>query len=697
MSRAEQELFQSITSPERVAFVGASSNPERIGGRPLAYCLEGGFQGEMLPVNPNKAEVQGLKAYPSIEEISGHLDFAVIAVPAASVIDAVRSVATKGAKAAMIFAGGFAETGEQGAILQQELIQVAQRGGIRLIGPNCIGLINCRNRFNATFTGTARLENPNPGGFTIIGQSGSYAAHTYLTALKYGARPGLLLATGNEADLGVADFISMAVEDPNTDVIGCYSEGVRDGAKLISALDAARQARKPVLFMKVGRSAVGAAAAMSHTAALTGEDAVFGAILAQYGAERVQSTEHMADIAKAAIPKIYPSSKNLAVMTLSGGAGIIMADVAEDEGIEMPKLPGTKADELEKLNPMASMRNPFDVTAHVLNDVSSVAPTFKALLEGDTYDAVICYWSTTGLTPGPHQRIISEVEKATSGYGDKLLIHCLNPIESIAPSVKEKGIPVFEDPARAVRAVASLMRLGIAFERTSNSVNQGSNPVSLPDGPVNERVAKQILSLVGLPMVIDQLVTTAEEARIAAADFGGNVAIKVVSPDIQHKSDVGGVALNVTPADVSAVVSGIFSDVATACPDARIDGVLVSPMVGKGVDCILGSRQDPVFGSVVVFGLGGIFTETLGDVSIRKAPVDEEQASKMISELRGRALLEGARGRPSANKDVLVKAIVSFSVFVAECGADVESMEINPLRAMEDKALGLDALIELRN
>ncbi len=695
MTRAGLDLLQSVTSPERVAFVGASSNPERIGGRPLAYCLAGGFKGEMLPVNTENSEVQGLKAYCAVEEIGGEIDFAVLAVPAASVVDLVRSVASKGAKAAIVFAGGFAETGGQGIALQQKLVDAAQESGIRLIGPNCIGLINSRNGFNATFSGTARLENPNPGGFTIVGQSGSYAAHTYLTALKYGTRPGLLLTTGNEADLTVADFVSMAVKDPQTEVIGCYAEGTTDGPRLIEALESARQARKPVLFMKVGRSSVGAAAAASHTAALAGEDAVFDAILAQYGAQRVLSTEQMVDVAKAAIPKIYPTGKNLAVVTISGGGGVLMADTAEDEGVEMPALTTKKAEELKALNPMASMRNPLDVTAHILNDVSSVAPTFKALMEDDTYDAVISYWSTTGLTPGPHQRIIDEVEKATDEFSGKLLVHCINPIETIAPSVKEKGLPVFEEPPRAVRAVASLMRLGMAFERIRPDLGEGISRVKLPDGPISEKTAKEILSSAGLPLVIDRIAATPEEAFEAAAEFGGMVAIKVVSPDIQHKSDVGGIALNVAQSEVSIVVSDMLETVGRACPDARIDGVLVSPMVGEGIDCILGSRQDRVFGSIVVFGLGGIFTETLGDVSIRKAPVDRQEARQMISELRGKALLEGARGRPAANKDGLIDAIVSFSRFVARCGPELESMEINPLRAMEDKVLGLDALIEL--
>ena len=695
MPRLDLSLFQSITSPDRVAFIGASSNPERIGGRPLAFCLESGFQGELLPVNPRSSEVQGLKSYAAAEEIKGEIDFAVIAVPAQSVTESVRSVAAKGAKAAMIFAGGFAETGGEGIALQDGLIDRARESGIRLIGPNCIGLINSRNGFNATFSGTAKLENQNPGGFTIIGQSGSYAAHTYLTALKYGARPGLLLATGNEADLAVADFIQMAVDDPETDIIGCYAEGTTDGAKLIDALESARQARKPVLFMKVGRSAVGAAAAVSHTAALAGEDTVFDTILAQFGAQRVWSTEHMVDIAKAASPKIYPTGNNLAVVTLSGGAGVLMADVAEVEGINMPPFPEDKAAELQKLNPMASMRNPLDMTAHILNDVSPVTPTFRALMEDSTYDAVIAYWSTTGLTPGPHQRIIHEADKATSEFPDRLIIHCINPIETIAPSIKEKGLPVFEEPPRAVRAVASLMRLGAAFDRSTSNELVEIEPVELPVGPVSEKTAKEILAGADLPLVIDQLAATPQDAVKAAAGFGGRVAIKIVSPDILHKSDVGGVALNIALDNVETVVTDMLETVDSACPDAKIEGVLVSPMVGEGVDCILGSRRDPVFGSIIVFGLGGIFTETLGDVAIRKVPVDRDQAEQMISELRGKALLEGARDRPAANKEALIDTIAKFSKFVAGCGPELESVEINPLRALEDKALGLDALIEL--
>ncbi|WP_310620558.1 acetate--CoA ligase family protein [Flexibacterium corallicola] len=694
------ELFRALTSPQKVAFFGASDDPSRIGGRPLAYTLRSKFSGELLPINPRRSTVQGLKAYSSAEDINTAIDLAIITVPAPFVAESVRQVANKGARVAVIFAAGFAEVGEQGLHMQQELIQISRSTGIRLVGPNCLGIINARNGLMGTFGGAALLPNDNPGGFTLISQSGAYGAHSYVAALKHGARPGMLLSTGNEADLGVPDFIQMAVDDPLTHVIGCYAEGISDGPKLIGALEAAREARKPVLFMKVGRSDVGATAAASHSASLAGEDNVFDAVLAQTGAQRMSSTEHMVDVAKAAIPRIYPAGRRLGIFTISGGGGVLMADTAEDEGLEVPPLPEAVQEQLKHLNPMASPRNPVDVTAHILNDPSSIEPTIRAMFNEGAYDAIIAYWSTISLTPEKLKKCIAEVDKGLAGQASHLLFHDVNPANVLEEIIGDGHFPVFEDPTRAVHAMATLMRFGEAFNQTTTKWHDRqanlSSKVSLPIGSISEREAKNILAEAGVPMVQDRFAKTPKEARKAAEELGGVLALKIVSPDIVHKSDVGGVALNTSPEQVEEVSRSLIEVVSHKAPNATIEGILLSPMIEDGVDCILGSRLDPVFGPVVVFGLGGIFTEVIEDVAFRLAPVTQKEAKEMIKSLKGAPLLKGARGQPPANEGALVDAIVAFSQLIATAGNQLESAEINPLRALPSGVLGLDAVIQLK-
>ncbi|MBE1236203.1 acetate--CoA ligase family protein [Phaeovibrio sulfidiphilus] len=690
----ELTLFQAITAPRRVAFIGASDDPVRIGGRALAYCLANGFEGELLPVNARTSTVQGLPAVPSILDVDGEVDMAIVSVPAASVPDVIRDAGLKGVRAALIYAGGFAETGPEGQRLQDDLMAAARLSGIRIIGPNCLGLINCRNGFTATFSGAGREQPEAPGGLTIVSQSGSYGVHTYLAALAGGARPGMIFTTGNECDIDTSRVIRMAVDDPLTEVIGVYAEGIRNGAALISALDAARRAGKPVLFMKVGRSEVGASAAVSHTASLTGEDAVLEAILAQYGAVRVHSTEHMIDVAKAAIPRIYPAGRRLGIISISGGAGVLMADWAEDEGIEVPALPEARQAELSADNPMGSMRNPLDVTAHILNEPDIVYSAARGLFLDGTCDAAIAYWSTAGTTPAVLDKIVHNLEKGIADYPDKLVFQAGIPSDRLEELARLKGHPVFQDPTRAVRAMASMMRLGEAFRREDPApFDCPEHRETLPEGPLSEHQAKAVLARAGIPMVEDILAPDAAAVARAAEHLGGPVALKIASPDILHKTDVGGVRLNVLPPDAGAAAEGIFETVARTCPEARIDGILVSPMVPDGVDCILGARRDPVFGMVVLVGIGGIFTEVLDDVAIRKAPVHRREAIEMLDSLRGRALLEGARGQAPVNREALVEAVVAFSRFAACAGPSLDSVEINPLRASASGVLGLDALI----
>jgi acyl-CoA synthetase (NDP forming) len=462
---------------------------------------------------------------------------------------------------------------------------------------------------------------------------------------------------------------------------------------LVEALEVARANRTPVIFMKVGRSEVGAQAASSHTASLAGEDAVYDAVLRQHGAWRVQSTEEMLDIAYACRPRIYPVGKRLGLVTISGGAGVLMADAAEEYGLDVAPMPEDAQAELKQILPFAAPRNPVDVTAQFFNDLSLVPRFTKAMLDRGGYDALIGFWTSVAGSPVLGGPLLAHLIETMKDYRDRLFLHVMLTPDEMRCRYDEAGFPSFEDPTRAIVAMAALIGFGEAFAKGTAAVPDIPEPAPLPAGILGEHQAKAVLALAGLPMVTDRVVTSAAEAAAAADEAGGNVAMKIASPDILHKTEAGGVMLDIAAENAAVAFDAILTSARAYAPEARIDGVLVSPMVTGGVECILGARNDPVFGPVVVFGLGGVFTEVLKDVSFRRAPFGVETARGMIEELKGVALLKGARGQSPADLDALATAISRLSVFASAHGDAIDSVEMNPLRALPDGCLALDALI----
>jgi len=673
-----------------IAIVGASDDPTRIGGRPLSHMINQRFAGGIYPVNPRRDTVQGLKAYPTLLDIDGDVDFVLVAVPAPMVGQAVRDAAAKNARTVLVFSSGFAETGTEGAAMQADIAAIARETGTRVIGPNCLGMFNAETHFFPTFSSTIDRATPVPGGISIASQSGAYGSHIYMASHARGLGIRYWLTTGNEADLHVAEAIRLLAEHNDVHCIMAYAESIKDGAMLAEALEVSRANRTPVIFMKVGRSEVGAEAASSHTASLAGEDAIYDAVLRQHGAWRVKSTEEMLDIAYACRPRIYPAGRRLGIVTISGGAGVLMADVAEDHGLDVAPMPADAQIALRQILPFASPRNPVDVTAHFFNDLSIVPRFTKAMIEKGGYDALIGLWTSVADSPILSQPLLDYLVETMKDYRDRLFLQCMLAPREIEDRYDEAGFPTFEDPTRAIVAMAALMGFGEAFAKDAAEVPEMPAFAPLPEGPLGEREAKAVLAAAGLPMVADRLATSAAEATDAAAAAGGLAAMKVASPDILHKTEAGDVKLGVA---AQAALEEIMASARAYAPYAQIDGVLVSPMVAGGVECILGAKTDPVFGPVVLFGLGGVFAEVLKDVAFRRAPFGVDTAREMIDELKGAALLEGARGQPPADLDVLAAAISRLSLFAAAHGDSIESVEMNPLRALPEGCLALDVLI----
>ncbi len=684
--------------PQSIAIVGASDDPNRIGGRPLANMLTLGFDGAIYPVNSNRERVQGLDTYPTLLEVPGELDFVLIALPANQVAGVMRQAAKKNAKTVMIFSSGFAEVGAAGTAMQQEITAIARNSGMRVIGPNCLGAFNSAKHFYPTFTSTIDRARPRPGGISIASQSGAYGSHIYIASHMRGLGIRFWVTTGNEADLHVAEVIKQLAEHEDVETIMAYAESIKDGTLLVEALETARANRKPVIFMKVGRSAEGAAAARSHTASLAGDDAIYDAVLRQHGAFRARSTEEMLDIAYACQPRIFPTGRKLGVVTISGGAGVLIADAAADAGIEISPMPADAQEELKAVLPFAAPRNPVDVTGQFFNDLSLIPRFTEVMLEKGGYDGLLGFWTSVAGSPSLAEPLLTALKATSKGRDGTLFIQSVVASTEVLRRYEEAGFPCFEDPTRAVRAMAAVMALGAAFaDGPPGEPKIPPAQPALPAGPIDELAAMRLLADAGLAMVKSQLAQSAKEAGDMVKTAAGPAAMKIASPDIAHKTEVGGVALDVTGAEVAtAAFERLTRNAKKHAPSARIDGILISPMVTGGVECLLGAKIDPVFGPVVLFGLGGTFTETMKDVAFRRAPVAPSHTLSMIEDLKAAPLLKGARGRPACDLDALAQAISDFSCFAARYADAIESVEVNPLLALPDGCVGVDALIVKR-
>lgn len=688
--------LKEIMSPKSIAIVGASDNKSRIGGRPLANMVEKNFAGEIYPINPNRDTVQGIKAYSSLLDVKDDLDFILVAVPSKIVVSVLEEAVIKKAKTALIFSSGFSEIGDQGEILQNQIKKISQDSGLRVIGPNCLGLFNSANNFFPTFTTTVNRTTPLPGGIAIASQSGAYGSHIYMVAHERGLGIRYWMTTGNEVDLSVGETIQMMAEDPEVHTIMAYAESVKDGAQFTKALDTARSEKKPVIFMKVGRSEVGAAAANSHTASLAGEDIIYDEVLKAHGAYRVKSTEEMLDVAYATRVKIFPSGKNLGVVTISGGGGVLIADAAADEGLTVGPMPQDAQDELKELVPFASPMNPVDVTAQFFNDLSIVPKFTDLMLSRGGYDALIGFWTTVPGSPILSNPLLASLKQAMKGYEDKLFINCMVAPEDIVKTYENEGFLCIEDPTRAVVAMSALMFFGEKFNEKNviNNFNKNDFSVQIPNKKLNEFDCSKILRNAGLPIVPSFLIHSAGELSSIFKRDNDKYVMKIVSSDIQHKTDIGGVILNIENInDAQEAYEKILSNVKKNAPEAKIDGVMVSPMIKGGIECILGAKIDPVFGPIVMFGLGGIYAEVMKDIAFAEAPLSEKKAEKMISSLKGRDLFYGTRGQLSVDIKSLVKLIVSMSNFIAANSDKVDQVEMNPVLVSEKQIIALDALI----
>ncbi|MEO5669360.1 MAG: acetate--CoA ligase family protein [Ramlibacter sp.] len=685
--------LDALFRPRSVAIVGASSDPNKVGGRPLAFLRRGGFAGRVLPVNPGANEVQGIPAYASLDMVPGTIDQAIIAVPAAQVLAVAEQCIARGVKALQIFSAGFGE-GPQARERQAALAARAREGGTRVLGPNSLGLFNVAEGFFGTFATALDGAWPRVGGIGVATQSGAFGSYFFGMAQQRGLGFSHFVATGNESDVDVADCIEFFAADPATRLIVMAIEGCRDGRKLARALRAARAAGKPVLAMKVGVSQAGARAAATHTGSLSGEDRVFDAVLRDCGAHRAASLDALVDAACVAGAGPLPRGKNLLVVTTSGGIGVLSADAAEASGLELPAISDSALGDIRQVAALADGHNPVDTSTGILGDLSAYARIAGRAMADRPFDAALLYLAHIARNPVHWGQLREPLYALRARHPAIAFCAVLLANDAVSADLEAHGFAVFIDPSRAVQAIAACASAG-TDEPNEPRVEQHDAQRILAGPLATERDAKQALSAQGIRFAPEAIARDADEAVRAVQAVGGYpVVLKIVSPDIAHKTEAGGVQVGIASDDaLRAALPAMRGRVSAFAPLARIDGFLVARQLSGGVELLVGTQRDPVFGPVVTVGAGGVLAELVADVCVRLAPVDAAQAREMLLATRAGRLLQGWRGGPAADIDSVAAQVAALSEVAWANRHTVSGIDLNPVLARPDGAFALDALI----
>ncbi|MSP68618.1 MAG: CoA-binding protein [Alphaproteobacteria bacterium] len=690
--------MKEMLAPASIAILGATSDLNRVNGRPIKYLKKFGYRGRVYPVNPKYAEIGGYPCFPDLASIPGPIDLGVIALPAKQVMEGVRQLIAKGVKACVIFSSGFAEMGPEGQAAQADLVALARAGGMRICGPNTIGVVNAFDGMTANFSQYLEREAP-PGPVGFVSQSGAFGTAIAALALERGLGLGYFVNTGNECDFDFADAVGALIEDPRIRVIAGYIEGIKDGRKLLAVAARAIQLGKPIVITKVGRTGAGARAAASHTGALAGADAVLDGVLRQKGIIRADDEVHMLDIVEAFAYCPVPAGRGVGLVTQSGGAGVLMADRAEELGLQVPRMGEATQVELRKIMPaFGSAQNPVDLTATFIAEPALLRDAMKLVLADPAVHTGIFWFQLMDRFVDILVEIFTDIH--ATAEKPFMVAWVAGPPEGIR-RLRALGLCVMRGAVPMINAIAAMARYGEARRRLlAESEPQAVAVPSLPPaaGPVATLAAAEILTRAGVGILPVALAQDAEAAVAAANHLGYPVAVKIESPDIPHKTEADGVRLGLADA---AAVRAAFAAVTEAArrlkPAAHIAGVVVQRMADSGAEMVIGVSQDPVFGPVVMVGLGGIFVEVLKDVAFAAAPMTAAEAEVLLASLRGGRILDGVRGRAAADRASLRDLLVRVSLLAAAAGPRLAELDLNPVMAGPRGAAAADWLMILNH
>lgn len=682
-----------MLEPRSIAIIGASSTEGKVGHDILKNLLDQGYKGNIYPVNPKGDEILGTKSYASVTDIADEIDMAIIVIPAQFVPEVLQQCGDKEISTAVIISAGFSEVHtDEGKALEKEMIDIAHKENIQLIGPNCLGVLRPGIGMNASFA----KELPPEGGIGLMSQSGAFVVAIMDESKDLGLGYSSVLSIGNKAVLNECDYLKELANDDKTKVIGMYLESIKDGQHF-KKIAAEITKSKPIVLLKAGVSEHGKKAAASHTGALAGSDAAIDAVCLQAGIHRAHSLEEFTDLLRGLSTQPSLLSDKIAIITNAGGPGILATDQAEANGLTLPSLTEKIEETLkEQLPAAASTRNPIDA----IGDAD--AGRYKAALEacGDdpNIDGICVLLTPQVMTPCDQiAKVITEWNESyplipitTSFMGGA-------SVASAIAHLKENRIPNFETPERAIAALASLKPKKItqhtdALETSGMRATRAREILGNEKGLVSEEKAEELLKLYGLPLPKQKVAKTAEEATDFAEEIGFPVVAKISSPDIVHKTDVGGIQVNLkSTAEVEEAFNQIMTDVQSNT-DGEIHGILIQQFLPVGEEFIIGSIKDPSFGPLIMTGLGGVYTELFKDTSFRIAPVVEQEAYEMLQQLKSWKLLLGMRGKEQSDIDELVKVIVTISQMAAEC-PEIQELDINPILVGAEEVVIADVKI----
>ena len=687
---SSQAGVQRLFSPESVAVVGAS---EAGLGSMVFQNLHRDFPGRLYPVNPRRKEVHGITAYATVDELPEAVDMAVILTPAVTVPDIIEHAAHRGIGGAVVLAAGFAEAGKEGKAAQQRMTDVARTHAFPVVGPNCNGFYNGQQKVAATFAIPVDMDRPKLGPVAVVSQSGGFGSYILLKAITAGLHVSWYLSTGNESDMNVARSLRYMIERPEVGVVLTFFEAVRSPDMFVEVAARAAELGKPILAVKAGYTTEGSRAALSHTASIAGSGEVYDAICQQYGLIQASSVEQMIDFGLALQTGRRMAGHRLGVLTQSGGSGALMADVAETVGLTVPVLPDADREYLQSLLPsFGSAANPVDTTGAF--NMENFDAVYGGLATSDGVDAVLpLIWYV-----GERE---TEATKKVWAATDKPLVIATT---LSAPDIAEAGIPVYTDPARAVRAIGAMAAFS-EFVRQNEHVKtpQPDNDritraralLKTEAGQpfVLESVAKQVLAEYGIPVSREVIASSAEAAVAAARAISESVALKVLSHGLPHKSDSGALRLGLRGDEaVKEAYEEMLSSIQEANPGITIDGVLVQEMVPASVEISCGLQRDPVFGPMIVVGIGGVLIEIVGGAVMLRPPFTQRMAEHAVARIAAGRLRTASRGLSEAQAKRIAKTMTALGTLALEL-PEVESIDINPIRVDGNVAKAVDALI----
>ena len=684
------DVLTGLLRPKSIAVVGASATPGKIGHTVVKNLIESGYEGGIYPINPSVDEILGLKVYKSILDVPGQVEAATITVPAKFVLDIVKECGEKGVKGIIVITSGFSEVGEKE--LEEEIVRVANSYGMRVLGPNVVGTLSNSDKLNASFAPFLPLN----GSASLVSQSG--ALLIAIDAITYTRRIGFdkLVSIGNMSDVNFADMIAWLNEDKNTNCISLYIEGLKNGRRFI---DESAKVSKPIVVLKAGVSEHGAAAAASHTGSLAGAQKIYGAAFQQAGTIQATDLSDLFDCTLALSLEPPMTGENLLVITNGGGVGVLATDAAEKEGVPLKFAPEAVQEELKKHMPsFGSAKNPVDMTGMAGNEWYH--DTTKFAFAHDWVDGLVVLYCETAIT-NPME-IAQSIHKAISetGITDKPVTVSFVGGERSDEAMQwlvENGIPAYNAPDLAVRAMGVLREYArlqalkkepitndhIVDQKTAREIISKARKDNRTG--MTEVESKMIFKAYGLPTVDTRLATSEDEAVKFAEEMGYPVVLKIVSPDILHKSDAGGVKVNIKDvASVRETYNTILKNARNYKADADVHGIVVQEMAPWGTETIIGSVNDPTFGATVMFGLGGIFVEVLKDVTFRVAPISEKEASIMLDEIRGAPILEGVRGEEPRDKKALAEVLTKYAFMITDLADEIAESDANPVLVYEE-------------